>query len=251
MRQKNPTGIIGLDNMLNGGIPAGNQVIVDGGPGVGKTLLCFEFLYRGAKNGENGILFSFEEDTESILENAKTAFPSFTDIDSLIGAGKLKILGSEETKQYIQKNKDDTSYSFGNFISEITSVARSYNAKRLVLDSISVIKLFITDPYYYRSLSTSLLSVLTRQGITSLITMENTSSEKANSFFQPESFIYDGMILMFFTGNDLENRIPTIEIIKMRGTDHTYNGMPYEITSSGFNILLQNNTTQRFFNVSN
>ncbi len=240
------TGIKGLDRMLHGGLPVGNQIIIEGGPGSGKTLLCFEFLYKGAIKGENGVLFSFEEDSNSIIENAKTAFSSFTDIDSLIKEGKLIILGSEETKQYIQKNREGNAYTFGGFISEIDSVTKTHAAKRIAIDSISVIRLFITDPYDYRSLSTSLLSVLSRQGITSLITMEQEASEKSNIFFQPESFIYDGLILLFFTGNDLENRIPTIEIVKMRGTEHMYTAIPYEITSSGFNILLLNTSEKRF-----
>ncbi len=247
MRQKISTNIVGLDKMLSGGIPLGNQVIVEGGPGSGKTLLCFEYLYKGAKAGENGVMFSFEEEAESIINNAKAAFTSFTDIDDLIKQGKITILGSEETKLYMQKNQADTAYSFGNFISEITSVTRQHNAKRIALDSISVIKLFITDMYYYRSLSISLLSVLTRQGITSLITMESIAAEKTNTFYQPESFIYDGLILLFFTGKDLENRIPSIEIVKMRGTDHIYNAVPYEITQNGFNILLLNAIDKRSY----
>ncbi|HID73174.1 TPA: KaiC domain-containing protein, partial [Candidatus Micrarchaeota archaeon] len=49
------TGIAGLDEMLNGGIPARRHVAVYGGPGAGKTSFGFEFLYRGAKAGENGV----------------------------------------------------------------------------------------------------------------------------------------------------------------------------------------------------
>ncbi|MGC8479089.1 MAG: ATPase domain-containing protein [Candidatus Micrarchaeia archaeon] len=240
MVTKIPTGISGLDRMLNGGIPMGNQVILEGGPGSGKTLLALEFLYHGAEHGENGILFSFEEDFESIIENFKEAFPTFTNFDAYIKNGAITILGSEDTKQYVQKNKEGTAYSFGSFISEIDSVTKMHNAKRIVIDSISVIRLFISDPLDYRSLSTSLLSVLKRQKITTILISEQNSSDKQKIYFQPESFIYDGLILLFLYGNDLENRIPTIEIIKMRGCEHMYTAVPYEIIDTGFNILLLN-----------
>lgn len=237
---KKPTGISGIDIMLKGGIPLGNQVILEGGPGVGKTLLGFEFLYRGAEMGENGILLSFEEDQESIIENAKAAFTSFTKIDSFIQEGKLTVLGSEDTKQYLQKNKDSNAYTFSSFISEINSILQMHQAKRLVIDSITVIRLFIPDILDYRYLSTSLSSVLKREKITSLLIMEQNTAEKSHVVFQPESFIYDGLISLFFTGNDLDNRVPTLEIVKMRGADHMYSAVPYEIIDTGFNILLLN-----------
>ncbi|MEM0201008.1 MAG: ATPase domain-containing protein [Candidatus Micrarchaeaceae archaeon] len=240
MKEKKPTGITGLDIMLKGGIPEGNQIIVEGGPGVGKTLLGFEFLYRGAEKGENGILFSFEEDNISIIENAKAAFTSFNQIDSFLEQGKLTILGSEDTKQYIQKNKDSTAYSFGSFISELDSLIQTHGAKRIVIDSISVIRLFIPNLLDYRYLSTSLSSVLKRKNLISFLIQEKITLKKSNTIFQPESFIYDGLISLFFTGNDIDNRIPMLEIIKMRGTEHTYPAVPYEIIDTGFNLLLSN-----------
>ncbi len=240
MRIKKPTGIPGLDLMLKGGVPSGNQIILQGGPGVGKTLLGFEFLYRGAEKGENGILFSFEEDNEDIVQNAKSAFSSFTNIDSFIEKGKITILDSQDTKQYIQRNRDGNAYTFGSFISEIESMIRSHEAKRIVIDSISVIRLFIPELLDYRSLSISLSSVLKRNNITSLLLIEENNYEKPNVFYQPESYIYDGFISLFFTGNNSENRVPTIEIIKMRGTEHMYSGVPFEITDNGFNLLLLN-----------
>ncbi len=240
MKIKKPTGISGLDIMLKGGIPSGNQVILEGGPGAGKTLLGFEFLYRGAEKGENGILFSFEEDQEDIIENAKAAFSSFTQIDSFLEKGKLTILGSEDTKQYVQKNRDGNAYTFSSFISDIDSMIRTHEAKRIVMDSISVIKLFIPLILDYRSLSISLSSVLKRNNITSLLLIEKSRSEKEDVQYQPESYIYDGVISLFFSGDDLDNRIPTLEIVKMRGTDHMYSAVPYEIIDTGFNILLLN-----------
>ncbi|ODS42432.1 MAG: hypothetical protein MSIBF_03685 [Candidatus Altiarchaeales archaeon IMC4] len=50
------TGIVGLDNVLDGGIPVGNSVLLSGSSGVGKTILAMEFLFRGARDfGETGI----------------------------------------------------------------------------------------------------------------------------------------------------------------------------------------------------
>src|SRR6185436_3722653 len=55
------TGISKLDTLLGPGIPEGSSLLIGGVAGTGKTVLLLEFLYRGALNGEKGIIFSFEE----------------------------------------------------------------------------------------------------------------------------------------------------------------------------------------------
>jgi len=78
--------------MLNGGIPARRHVAVYGGPGAGKTSFGFEFLYRGAKEGENGLYISLEETVDDITENMRGTFPMMTDVGKLIEEKKLEIV---------------------------------------------------------------------------------------------------------------------------------------------------------------
>ncbi len=60
--EKVPTGIMGLDEVTQGGIPKGRTTLVCGGPGTGKTMMALEFLVRGARDfKEPGVFFSFEE----------------------------------------------------------------------------------------------------------------------------------------------------------------------------------------------
>src|SRR4051812_20916902 len=67
---KAPTGIRGLDEITNGGLPARRPTLVCGGPGCGKTLLAMEFLVRGATDyNEPGVFMAFEETSEELTEN--------------------------------------------------------------------------------------------------------------------------------------------------------------------------------------
>ena len=60
-----PTGVPGLDELLNGGIPEGRVVLVVGGPGSGKTTLASQFLYKGISDyNENGVFVSIDEEKE-------------------------------------------------------------------------------------------------------------------------------------------------------------------------------------------
>src|SRR5688572_31696360 len=70
---KAPTGIPGLDDITNGGLPAGRPTLVAGGPGSGKTLLGISFLVEGAlRYGEPGVLLSFEENAEELAADVRS-----------------------------------------------------------------------------------------------------------------------------------------------------------------------------------
>jgi KaiC/GvpD/RAD55 family RecA-like ATPase len=238
MRERIETGIGGIDRMLYGGIPEGNQIVIAGGPGSGKTLLCFEYLYNNAINGQIGLFISLEEDTGLIIENAKEAFSDFKDIDKMIADKKIVVHGANDTRSYIQRDAQGSSYTFGKFVTEIESLIESTNATRVVIDSVSIIKLLMKDPFEYRNTSMSLVAVLRRSKVTALLTMEIESSEKNKLIFQPEFFIYDGIIIMYSSAGEGGSRIPTMEIIKMRGSNHSFATVPYEITAGGINLML-------------
>ncbi len=238
MRERVLTGIDGLDKMLNGGIPKFNQVVIAGGPGTGKTLLCLEYLYKNALAGETCILFSLEEESKMILENMKEAYGQFSEIDRLIAEHKLIIKGTDQASSLIQKDKKGNIFTFTTTIADIESVIIEYSATRVAIDSVSVMKLFVKDPFEYRSVSTSLVTMLRKQNVTSLLSMEIETPEKEKLIFEPEFFIYDGIIVMYLSGAVEENRVPTVEIIKMRGTPHSFSTVPYEITANGINLLL-------------
>ncbi len=237
-RAKVESGISGLDRMLNGGIPNANQVVLAGGPGTGKTLLCLEYLYRNALNGNVSILFSLEEDTKMIIDNAKQAFTDFSELDRLMDEKKLIIHGSDQASSLIQKDKQGNIFTFTTTIADIESLIRDHAASRVAIDSVSVLKLFVKDPFEYRNVSNALVAMLRKQGVTALLTMEIDTPEKQRLIFEPEFFIYDGIVIMYLSGGPEENRVPTIEIIKMRGTKHSFSTVPYEITSKGINLLL-------------
>lgn len=238
MRSKVPTGIEGVDKMLFGGIPQLNQVILAGGPGSGKTLFGFEFLYKGAQSGEVGLLFSLEEQPSMILENVKEAFPDFHDIDSLIEQNKIILYDTSDIRAYLKNQGTESMYSFGKLVSDIESIISSAQATRVVIDSLSLVKLLMKDEMQYRNVSIGLVSTLRRLHVTSLLIVEIDVAEKNRMFFQPEFFIYDGIITMYSSGGDSANRVPALEIIKMRGTKHSRTTVPYEITAKGISVLL-------------
>ncbi|MEM3254815.1 MAG: ATPase domain-containing protein [Candidatus Micrarchaeaceae archaeon] len=236
MISKMKTGIEGLDMMLYGGLPKGAQVILSGGPGTGKTLLSFEFLYRNAKAGNTSIFFALEEPPLEIVENAKGAFTDFADIDTLIENKKLIIDGGELINKLSVGNTDSQNYEFGKIISEIEAMVAAEGANAIVIDSLSLFDMLIMDPLMFRRSSLALAANLKRLNVTSLLTMEMNTLERSKLEFRPEFFIYDGIIAMYQSGVE-DKRVAAIEVIKMRGSNHSSATTPYEITPSGFRIF--------------
>ena len=71
------TGIPGLDELLEGGLPQGKSMILIGGPGSGKTIFLSQFIHNGfIKYNEPGIFITFHESSENIKENMLVSFPA-------------------------------------------------------------------------------------------------------------------------------------------------------------------------------
>jgi circadian clock protein KaiC len=232
------TGIEGLDAMLFGGIVEGNQMMLAGGPGAGKTLLSFEFLYRSAKMGVTSVLFALEEDPQRVIANAKEAFSDFKDIDQLIKNKKLIIDGEDPATVLHSSTSGDNSsqYEFGKVVSDIESTIVATGAKRVVIDSLSVFDMLINDPVSYRRAMLALVSNLRRLGVTSILTAEMSTPERSKLRFRTEYFVFDGILIMYEKG-EAEKRMLAMEVIKTRGSKHSFVTTPYEITPQGFSVL--------------
>jgi circadian clock protein KaiC len=213
-------------------------VILAGGPGAGKTLTAFEYLYHGAKEGITSVFFALEEEPERVIENAKLAFTEFKDIDALVKNKKLVIDGEDLVNLLKGGTSSDSSaqYEFGKVISNIESVVVASGAKRVVIDSLSVLDMMISDPFAYRRAMLGLVSKLRRLGVTSILTAEMPTPERNKLKFRTEFFIFDGIIVMYAKGEE-EKRMLAMEVIKMRGEKHSFVTTPYEITSGGINVI--------------
>ncbi len=218
------TGITGLDEMLNGGIPMGRHVALYGGPGAGKTSFCFEFLYQGAKLGENGLYVSLEETADDIIENMKSTFPMINDVGQLIEENKLEI---------IKPDKLD--------LEEVANVLEdritSNGIKRAVIDSATMIRMSFKNEIDYRQTLFEFLSLLRNLDVTTITTVEATTAKREEMKYDIEHFVMDGIINLYNLDRE-DRRVRALEIFKMRGTDHSRELVPFKVTPSGFKVYV-------------
>ncbi len=218
------TGISGLDEMLNGGIPAGRHIALYGGPGSGKTSFCFEYLYQGAKMGENGLYISMEETADDIIDNMKNTFPLLSETAKLISENKLEI---------IKPDKLDLEDVANLLEDRITS----NGIKRAVVDSATMIRMSFKTEIEYRQTLFEFLSLLRNLDVTTITTVEATTSKKEEMKYDIEHFVMDGIINLYNIDRE-DRRVRALEIFKMRGTDHSRELVPFKVTPSGIKVYV-------------
>lgn len=232
------TGITGLDAKMKGGLIKGSANLIAGKTGTGKTALCVSFLYNGALAGEPGIYVTTEESDEDVKKDITSMFG--WDLEKLEKKGLLKFFSikpilplkkiSDEQLAQITKL-----YVFG--ISEkIRDAVRELKAKRVVMDSVSIMEMFIKDEYLSKVALMQFVENMKTFGVTSLLTGTIPETSEALSGKGIIEYIVDSIIKL--------NLIPVTEefkrtllIRKMRRTDHSTLVHPFEITKDGIKII--------------
>jgi len=232
------TGIFGLDSMLNKDMPKGNQVLIAGSPGCGKTLLAFEIVYKNAVEGTPGLIFLFEERVVDFIENAKSAFSDFKDIDALIEKKLIRIVNIDITLNLNSSDGNNMLLTFRNIINHINEEIKESNPGCVVIDSISLLKFIASNEnlLLYRKSLFSLITTMRNYNITAFFTIDNSSISRENLIFQPEFYIFDGVIMLYANIIDIRREL-TLEILKMRGSAHSKTIASYAITNRGFSVL--------------
>jgi len=226
------TGIQGLDELLNGGIPTGWTTILSGQPGCGKTCLAMGFLIGGIENyDEPGVFCSFNENRKELGLTQESFGFNLTKYEKskklmILDFSVGRVLGDGQIV-FKQKNLDLPALSkiLKNAINEI-------HAKRLVIDPLTIISLLFDDIREIRYNFLRFFDVIRRFGVTSLAISETSLLSKGYSV---EEFLAAGIIRLY---NERlgSKRQRGIEIIKMRGINHKRGVYPFSITNNGINI---------------
>jgi len=224
------TGIEGLDNALDGGIPRGNTILVTGSCGTGKTTLTLEFLVHGALDGETCLFVSVTEASSKLLNNI---IPYDFFEESLIKKGKLIFVDMPVVYERLGLDKlEFTLEEVDVLVRAIADIVKEMDVKRLVIDSITSVCYRLRTQEKIRDFILKIGATLSSLGCTSMLVSEISPAEERYSLFGVEEAIADGIIFM---GN-LERRgdlLRTLQIVKMRGTQHSRTKYVLDLTSAG------------------
>lgn len=227
-----PTGIAGFDELCGGGLLRNRTYLVSGVAGAGKTIFGLQYIYNGiTKYGENGIFIATEERPEQIRENVKKFG---WDFEALEEDGKLAIVDACSTKIGIpshEKYVDVRPFDMRSMLDQIIAIQDEIDAERAVVDGTTSIGFYLQDAAKIRVELLKLSTTLEILGLTSMMTCEIVDEDQT-SRFGVETFVTEGTILMHYKRTD-SVRVRSIEIFKMRGSDHSKGIHPYEIAPEG------------------
>jgi len=233
MIERVKSGIPGLDEILNGGIPRRNIVLLSGGPGTGKSIMGQQFLYNGLLQGEPGILVALEEHPVQIRVNMAQFGWHVKDFEqrglfAIVDAFTGGIGEAAKRERYVVRSVDD----IGELIDVIRDAIRDLSAKRVVIDSVTT--LYMTKPVIARNVVMQLKRVLSGLGCTSILVSQVSVTERG--FGGPGvEHAADGIIRLDL--DEIRGELKrSIIVWKMRGTRHSMRRHPFEITNRGIVI---------------
>jgi KaiC/GvpD/RAD55 family RecA-like ATPase len=231
------TGIDGLDGLLQGGFPKGSVILIAGTPGTGKTIVCFQYINAGIKNGEKCLFLTSDERIHNLLGQAKKFGFDFEDT---MKTGQLKFMYLDLEKRTVHKEME-TEIRTGNYSrvvldsltplsempvwvvnrgSEIIPPENSAASVPMPVDSVQAVRMHVRR----------LLSILEEDDCTALVTSEVAEGSRNLSRDTVSEFLVDG-ILVLDLDPSMDRRKLTVR--KMRGTKHTLKPRDIEINSKG------------------
>lgn len=219
-RNRLSTGVKGLDEMMDGGIPTGSSVLVAGPSGSGKTILSMQFLSAGVKRQEPGLVAVFEKRPSDYFRT------------NPLGPGMARHI-EDGLMQVIYLRPLDL--SLDETLEEVRNAVLAHGVKRVVIDSLSGLELALAPAFRedFRETLHRMVSMLTSMGITLMLTVEMVDSY-IDLRFSPHgtAFLTDGIILQRYVELDGELQ-RLMAVVKLRGSQHSKELKMYEITTEG------------------
>ncbi|RKT44795.1 circadian clock protein KaiC [Thiocapsa rosea] len=223
-----PTGIEGLDFVLQGGLPAGRPTLLRGAAGTGKTVIALTFLCKGIAAGDKGVLVTFDESPDALLEHAEGfGFPARRHR----AEGHLRILDMRPDRNEVQVG--DT-IELTAILARIGHALDSTGATRLVVDAIDAMEAGFESSQSLRAELTRVFDWIRDRGVTSLITTGEHAQFSAR--YGLEDYIADCVIAL---KQEVSHRVMTrvLRVVKRRGRGHGTNEYPFLLNTDGLFLV--------------
>ncbi|MEQ1694058.1 MAG: ATPase domain-containing protein, partial [Gemmatimonas sp.] len=220
------TGVAGLDEMMGGGIPTGDSLVLAGPTGTGKTTFALKFVAAGLQAGEASVIAIFEEHPEVYLERGTSID---IDLRKAVHDDKVRIIYLRPLDLSVDETLD-----------EIRNAVKSIGATRVVIDSISGFEMALAPAFRedFRESLYRLIGALTGLGVTIFSTVEVVETEKSSGFqltgYQV-SFLTDDILSLRYVEIEGELR-KALVVVKMRGSDHSREFRTYDVTGNGVKL---------------
>lgn len=222
--QRLSTGIIGLDQILCGGLIQQRSYLIRGGPGTGKTTTGLHFLCEGVARNEKCLFITLVEPEVVIREDANRRGFAVDKIEFLDLSPTAKAIEEEQGYNIFSSNQVEQTP----LIEEIIKKVTEYKPKRIFLDSITQLRFLSADAFQFRKQILSFVRMAAEQGATVFIASEGS----VNVHDDDMQFISDGVINQEFSNDER-----FVRITKFRGSDFSKGSHSLKLSNKGITIF--------------
>jgi circadian clock protein KaiC len=208
--QRHATGVVGLDEVLHGGLISKRAYLARGGPGTGKTTLGLHFLLAGMEAGETALLITLESNEEQLRTDAACMGLDLTGVH---------VLDLSPSREFFAENQSYDIFSPADVerdptTRQIVEAVEQLRPTRVFVDAITTLRYLAPDAFQFRKQALSFLRYLVDQGATVLMSSEPTASVPDDDL----RFMSDGIIDMEVS-SDHHTLRRTLQVTKLRGSD--------------------------------
>ena len=218
------TGISGLDHILRGGLPSQRLYLVEGTPGTGKTTLALNFLLRGREVGESALYITLSETADELLSVADSHGWSLDGI-TLFELVAGEDFNSENEQSLLHPSEVELGETVGGIIERVEQL----NPARVVLDSLSELRLLAQDPLRYRRQILALKHFFAKRNCT-VVMLDDRTAEPGD--LQLHSIAH-GVISLEQNPSEFGAERRRLRVVKMRGLKYSSGYHDFTIQRGG------------------
>ena len=227
--QRISTGVEGLDNILLGGLPSGQMYLLEGDPGTGKTTLAMQFIIEGVRTGDRALYITLSEPESELAGSARSHGWDLNHLPIAEFVPAEASLSAEE--QYTVFHPSEV--ELATTIRKLTSMIDEVKPQRLVIDSLTELRLVASDMVRYRQQLLALKQYLAGRDTTVLLLDDGTGKQEDKQL----QSIAHGVLRLEKVQRSYGATRRRMEVVKLRGSAYREGYHDYTIIQGGISIF--------------